>query len=191
MRHPFRRKNLSPSLLPCYGLAALGLAWARPSPLGFAVGGALVALGEGLRLWGAGHLLKTRALTVTGPYAHHRHPLYAGTLLLALGFGAIAGGSGLVLVACVFLPVFFLHYLPYKERVESARLTSHYGEAYLAYQRAVPALVPRLRAWNPPPDLALYGDRRWSRSRCRENDEFGVLLGVVVGVALLALRPAL
>jgi protein-S-isoprenylcysteine O-methyltransferase Ste14 len=191
VRHPFRRKNLSPSLLPFYALAALGLALARPTPLGFAVGGALVAAGEGLRLWGAGHLVKTRALTVTGPYAHHRHPLYAGTLLLALGFGAIAGGVGLALVAGAFLPVFFLHYLPYKERVESARLASHWGDAYLAYRSAVPALIPRLRPWDPPPGLGLDGARRWSRARCRENDEFGALLGVAVGVALLALRPAL
>jgi hypothetical protein len=191
VRHPFRRKNLSPRLLPFYGLAALGLAVADPRPLGAAVGGLLVCAGEGLRLWGAGHLVKTKALTVTGPYAHHRHPLYAGTLLLALGFGAIAGRPALLLVTAVFLPFFFLRYLPTKERVESARLAAHYREAYRAYRRAVPALVPALRAWSPPPELGLDADRRWSRGRCRENDEFGALLGVVVGLLLLALRPAL
>jgi len=191
VRHPFRRKNLSPRLLPLYGLAALALALSEPTPLGACLGGALVCAGEGLRLWGAGHLVKTKALTVTGPYAHHRHPLYAGTLLLALGFGAIAGGSGLLLVAGFFVPFFFLRYLPTKERVESARLAAHYRDAYRAYQRAVPALVPALRAWSPPPELGLDTARRWSRARCQENDEFGALLGVLAGLAILAVRPAL
>ena len=35
---------------------------------------AIVVLGAALRSWGAGHLLKNDGLTITGPYAHLRHP---------------------------------------------------------------------------------------------------------------------
>ena len=109
MRHPFRRKNLSPRLLPLYLIAAAALALASPTPLGMALGGTVVCGGAGLRAWGAGYLLKNRSLVVAGPYAHLRHPLYAGTLLLAVGFAIVAGPWGLGLLAAFILPGFFLY----------------------------------------------------------------------------------
>ena len=51
-----------------------------------------MAAGATLRFWGAGYLVKNDRLTLVGPSAHLRHPLYAGTLCLALGFGVIASG---------------------------------------------------------------------------------------------------
>lgn len=191
MRHPLRRKNLDPRLLVCYAAASGVFALASPTPAGFAAGLALVCAGEGLRCWGAGHLVKNDRLTVSGPYARMRHPLYAGTLLLALGFALIAGGWGLVLLAGLTLPAFFGYYLPYKERVESARLVDRYGETYEAYRAAVPRLLPRRTAWGPSAELAVAGVRRWSARCFRENSEDGALVGVVVGVSLFALRPLL
>lgn len=189
MRHPFRRKNFSLRLLPAYALALAALALARPTLLSFALGLPLIALGAGLRVWGAGHLVKNACLSVAGPYAHLRHPLYAGTLCLALGFGVIAGGWGLALVLGGFLPAFFLYYFPYKERVESARLVQRYGDAYAEYRQAVPALVPSLARFTPARGAAIR--ERWSAERLRDNDEHGTLLGIGVGLLLLALRPLL
>ena len=187
MRHPFRRKNLSLRLLPFYVLALAALALARPTPLSFALGLPLVALGAGLRAWGAGHLVKNDCLAVAGPYAHLRHPLYAGTLCLALGFGVIAGGWALWLVLGGFVPVFFLYYFPYKERVESERLAARYGDAYAEYRRAVPALWPSLARFSPAHGAAPA--ERWSSQLLRDNDEHGTLLGIGVALLLLALRP--
>jgi protein-S-isoprenylcysteine O-methyltransferase Ste14 len=189
VRHPFRRKNLSLRLLPVYVLALAALALARPTLLSFALGLPLVALGAGLRAWGAGHLVKNDLLSVAGPYAHLRHPLYAGTLCLALGFGVIAGGWALALVLGGFLPAFFFYYFPYKERVESARLELRYGSAYAEYRRAVPALLPSFSRYSP----AGAADLRepWSLERLRDNDEQGTLLGIGIGLLLLALRPLL
>jgi protein-S-isoprenylcysteine O-methyltransferase Ste14 len=189
VRHPFRRKNLSLRLLPAYALAIAALVFARPTLLSFALGLPLVALGAGLRIWGAGHLVKNDLLSVAGPYAHLRHPLYAGTLCLALGFGVIAGRWALVLVLGGFLPVFFLYYFPYKERVESARLALRYGSAYAEYRRAVPALLPSLSRFTPAGGSAR--GERWSAERLLDNDEQGTLLGIGVGLLLLALRPLL
>jgi protein-S-isoprenylcysteine O-methyltransferase Ste14 len=157
--------------------------------MSFALGLPLVILGAWLRAWGAGYLVKNDLLSVCGPYAHVRHPLYAGTLCLALGFGVIAGGWALALVLGGFLPAFFLYYFPYKERVESARLELRYGPAYAAYRHAVPALLPSLAAFAPAGASATR--ERWSAQRLRDNDEHGTLLGIGVGLLLLALRPLL
>jgi protein-S-isoprenylcysteine O-methyltransferase Ste14 len=189
VRHPFRRKNLSPRLLPLYLVAAAALALASPTPLGMAAGGAVVCAGAALRTWGAGYLLKNRSLVVAGPYAHLRHPLYAGTLLLGIGFAIVAGPWGLALLAAFFLPAFFLYYLPYKDRIESARLECRYGAAFVAYRVAVPALLPERVAWAPPPGSGVgHGRQRWSWERFRDNGELGTLLAVGSGLGLLALR---
>lgn len=170
---------------------ALGLAWlalAEPSPASLAAGGLVAALGAALRVWGAGHLVKTDLLAVTGPYAHLRHPLYAGTLLAVLGLAAAAGWRSFALVVAVFVPFFGLYYLPYKERIESARLESRHGEVYARFHRAVPALWPRLRAWRPAP---VAEAPRWSGARFHANHEAGVTLAITVGwLLLLILRGA-
>ena len=185
VRHPFRRKNLSPRLLPLYLVVGAGLWLAQPSAMNLALGVPFVCAGSLLRIWSAGHLVKTELLVVAGPYAHMRHPLYAGTLLLAAGFGIAAGRLGMGIVALLFAPVFFGYYLPYKERVESERLTARYGEAYEAYRVAVPSLIPSIRGWTPPADWPHETKTCWSRERFRANNEFGTLIGVIAGVVLL------
>jgi protein-S-isoprenylcysteine O-methyltransferase Ste14 len=190
VRHPFRRKNLSPRLFPFYALAAAGLWLAQPSASGLLLGGVAVCAGCALRLWAAGHLIKTEELTLSGPYAHLRHPLYAGTLLIALGFGAMAGPLALALSFAIFAPIFFAYYLPHKERVESQRLQDRYGALFAAYRGDVPKLWPRLRAWQPPAEARALGERCWTSKRADANDEFGVLVGALAGVVLLALRFA-
>ena len=192
MRHPFRRKTLSPRLFPVYALALLLFWLARPTPAGFAAGLVLIVVGEGLRIWGAGHLVKNDVLTVTGPYAYVRNPLYAGTFLVGAGFALAAGGLAGAVVLPVGLLLFFAYYFPYKERIESARLERAYGAPYTLYRASVPALLPSFTPWRPTEGGAA-GDGRhaWSAARFAENDESGTLLAVVIGVAALALRPLL
>ena len=191
MKSPFRRKNLNPRLLPIYAVAAVAFAFAKPTAVGFSVGGALLCAGMALRVWGAGHLVKNDCLTVSGPYAHLRHPLYAGTLMVGVGFAVIAGGIPLALVLACFVPLFFLYYLPYKDRIESARLERRYGAVFAAYRAEVRTLVPTLTPWRPHGALALECHRRWSPARFRENSEPGTLAGVGLALCLLALRPVL
>ena len=110
-------------------------------------------------------------------------------MLLGIGFAWIAGPWGALLGGAVFLPVFFFYYLPYKERVEGDRLLERYGECYRAYRAAVPALIPRVRAWVPPVGTGVDGGATWRSARVFANDELGTLLGVLVALGLLALRP--
>lgn len=161
------------------------IAWARPSATGLVAGAVLAGLGEALRLWGAGHLVKTDVLTVTGPYARVRHPLYLGTALVAAGFAVAVGGAASWVLLGLVLPAFLLYYLPYKERIESARLERRHGEAYRAYREAVPAWLPARRAVRAP------SARSFSCERVRENDEHATLLAVALGFAVLGLRAAL
>ncbi|HZO10171.1 MAG TPA: isoprenylcysteine carboxylmethyltransferase family protein [Myxococcota bacterium] len=184
MRHPFRRKTLGPRLLPLYALGAAALWLAEPTPRWLAAGGLLAAAGAGLRAWGAGHLVKTERFVVSGPYARMRHPLYAGTLLAALGLGAAAGPRGAALALGVFGPFFFLYYLPYKDRIEGARLERRYGDAYTRWRRSVPALWPRRARFRG----AAAAPARWSATRFRANDEAGALVAIVAAWLGLALR---
>jgi len=175
--------------VPAYAAVLAGLVWARPQPGPLAAGAALAMAGAALRVWSLGHLVKTRSLTLGGPYAYLRHPLYAGTLLIGLGFLLAIGGPVAPWAAAVLVPLFFLYYLPYKERIESARLERRYGDLYRAYHAAVPALVPHGRRW-PPADPALRGAQtpRWSARRFRASSEGWTLLALVAALGSLVAR---
>ncbi len=185
VRHPFRTKNLSPRLIPFYLVVAAGLWLAQPSPGSLALASPFIFGGSLLRVWGAGYLVKTDRLIVAGPYSYLRHPLYAGTWMLAVGFGIAAGPFGVGIVALVFAPAFFGYYLPHKERVESERLAARYGVAYETYRAAVPLLIPSFQGFSPPADWPHETTTSWSRQRFRENNEFGTLIGVTTGALLL------
>lgn len=192
MRNPIRWKNLRPRFLPLYGVGIGLLFFVRPAALDYAVGATAVLSGALLRTWGAGHLEKTTSLTITGPYAYLRHPLYLGTLLVGTGIGLMVGGWVALVVLALFLPWFFLDYFPRKERAESERLEAHYGDAFAAYRAAVPALRPRIQPWTPVPNAPGLEDpsRHWSLDRYSENNELGALLGVLAVLTAFGLRTA-
>lgn len=190
MRSPVRLKNFNLRFLPYYAIGAVVLWWTRPGAWGFSVGVPLVLLGAIVRSWGAGHLVKNRRLTVTGPYAFVRHPLYVGTLLIALGFVAIAGGwIGFGVLAAVLL-WFFASYFPRKEVSESRKLEELYGESFTAYRDRVPALVPSLTPFRPTPEPEGQ-EVRWSADRYLANNELGTALALAVGLAAFAARAVL
>lgn len=193
MRNPIRFKNLKLRFTLPYALGALALYFFEPHAWSIAAGAGLVVVGSLLRGWGAGHLVKNDRLTVTGPYAHLRHPLYAGTLLVGAGFALIAGGPLTLVLLCVLVPWFFLMYFPRKERIESARLAEIYGAPYVSYRDEVPALVPAIHAWRPPSAARPFDDlaRSWSSRRYVDNNELGTLLALVAGIALFGLRAQL
>src|SRR5438105_9622349 len=58
---------------------------AHPTFRTLAMGAAVAAAGELIRVWAAGHLEKGREVTRSGPYRLTRHPLYAGSALIGAG----------------------------------------------------------------------------------------------------------
>lgn len=196
MRNPVRLKNLNRRFLPLYlvGLAVLVLhppkrellVWALP----------LIVLGTWLRGWGAGHLVKNHELTMSGPYAYLRHPLYAGTILIATGFAVGLGGWLAVALLAIVWPWFALRYFPRKEAGESRRLEERYGERFARYRAAVPALWPRFPAWAGDAEdvgrAAPAGAERrgWDLERYSDNNELGTLLAIGAGYLVFWLRAA-
>ncbi|HTO53127.1 MAG TPA: isoprenylcysteine carboxylmethyltransferase family protein [Myxococcota bacterium] len=183
----FAKKRLRPRLLAVYALAGVALWLSRPSPASIVAGALPILCGEGLRLWATGHLHKNDSLTTTGPYAYLRHPLYFGTLLIGLGFLIMAWSPVALALALLFGGVYFGYYMPYKDRIESARLESLYGDAYRRYAAAVPRLIPRLHAYAP---LASERPREstWRGVRFADNNETGTAAAIAVGVLCMVAR---
>ena len=187
IRHPLRRKTLQPRTFAIYLVGIAALAAARPQLGLFAPGLAMVIGGVALRLWATGYLLKTDELTTAGPYAHLRHPLYAGALLMGCGFGLMAGRGVALVVLPIGLAFYFGYYLPYKDRVESERLEALYGDSFRAYRAAVPTLLPRWTPWHMPS----ADPPRWQLARVLENDEQTALAYILIATfSLLAIGVA-
>lgn len=184
------RKRLHPRLWILYAFAAALFVWADPSPVSLLAGGALAVVGEGLRLWATGHLNKNAALTVTGPYAFLRHPLYLGTLLIVAGFTLIGSSTGALLICGAFVLFFFGYYMPYKGRIEGARLERLYGDEFRRYSAAVPSLLPRLYPYRPL-GVPTSTDLVWRRERFADNNEIGTAAAVAIGLGAMVARWAL
>jgi hypothetical protein len=75
--------------------------------------------------------------------------------------------------------IFFGYYIPRKLRVEGGRLQKMHGEAWVRYNAAVPILLPALH--RHPGRL-----KPWSLDRALKNQEYLVLLGILLVLALFA-----
>jgi protein-S-isoprenylcysteine O-methyltransferase Ste14 len=160
-----------------YPLALVVLALARPTPQSI-VGGALVGvLGLLVRGLAAGHLHKQEVLTVTGPYAYSRNPLYFGSAILAAG-AAVATYSWIS--ATVLLAYFALFYSIVMRR-EEQELRTHHGAWFEQYARAVPLFFPHFTRANLP------GSREgvFSLAQYKKNREYRAAIGFLLLLALL------
>jgi protein-S-isoprenylcysteine O-methyltransferase Ste14 len=156
-------------------------------PLGFVFGGVVLYLahptwrslvagtvvgfvGEGIRFWAAGHLEKSREVTRSGPYRFTRHPLYAGSSIMALGVAiGTASWSVLALVA-----LYMGATITAAIRTEEAFLRERFGDEYDAYaQSRAPAI-----------------DRAFSMDRAWRNREYRAMSGLAAAIALLAAKAA-
>lgn len=165
--------------IPIFVGAILLLFFARPNSLGVVVGIPLIVLGEAIRIWAAGHLRKNEVLTITGPYAYVKNPLYIGTILITTGFCIVADNIYLLGAATL---AFCFHYIPYKRRVEGDRLRRIFGKPYEDYDRKVPEYLPRLTP---------YSDTKapWRLRVFWENSEAGIVLLNLLGILAILSRP--
>jgi hypothetical protein len=158
--------------------------WRRaPLPAAVAWSVALVVPGLWLRGYAAGYVKKNRELTVTGPYAYTRNPLYLGSMLMAAGF-AVALLSWPI--AVVLAAGFFAIYVPViasEERFLRATFPEFGG-----YCDRVPRLLPRLSAALDPGTSGTKG--AFSFSLYLRHREYNAAIGVALLYAsLLWLRP--
>ena len=127
----------------------IGLAPLRIGTLGRLFGGMLSAAGFSLGLWsvytqldrGRGTplpVMPTQDLLTEGPFAYCRNPMTLGAVLAYVGIAVAArttAGTALVLAFAAAL-------LAYLKRLEEPELAERFGEAYLAYKRGTPFIVP-------------------------------------------------
>ena len=157
---------------------------AKPRPAEVAIGFIIAALGETIRFWAAGHLLKTKELITSGPYRYTRNPLYLGRFLILTGLCVMSRlpyYANWILLAVGYAG-FFLYYMPRKERVEPARLRAIHGEAYDRYFKAVPALFP---TFSPYANASNLG---WSSDRMFRNREAWMVVGIIAITLFLLWR---
>jgi len=131
-------------------LVLAALVVAAPTHLSNLIGVALICLGAGIRLWASGYLRKSGKLCTAGPYAHVRHPLYLGTMVMALGFGVLINQWQRWYLTPILLATVILLYVV-QIVLEERSLRRHYGADYREYARMVPALLPRLRRASADP----------------------------------------
>lgn len=194
-----RLRKITWRLVFVYALIVVLVVCARHDPLKYARpwfwgGFALVALGEWVRMWAAGHLVKNKVLTVTGPYAYVKNPLYIGTFLCMVGFSIMALGDSAgvwwqadmnwILLGVGILG-FVAYYVPYKKKREGDRLRDIFGESWDHYDRAVPDYFPKLTRYERASKAP------WSWKAACENSEQWTPLAIAAGTLAILFNKAL
>ena len=160
-----------------YPLAVAVLWFSRPTPRSVLIGGLVGVLGLWLRAYAAGYLHKQEILTVTGPYARTRNPLYLGSAILALG----AGIATLSWISALLLLIYFAIFYSAVMRREERELHARHGAAFEAYARAVPLFLPRLTAAKLPGESA----GSFSLAQYKKNHEWQATVGFLLLLAAL------
>ena len=149
---------------------------ARPTTTSLGVGGLLLIPGLVLRGLASGHVQKDRQLTISGPYAYTRNPLYLGSLILAAGFAVAARSWWIVAIMLLMFAVIYIPVIAGEERY----LRQVFPE-YEDYARSVPRLWPR---------SSPYGGMQsaYSSARYWKHREYQASVGCAVVLAILVAK---
>lgn len=176
-------------------LAPLLFISARPTASSLAAGAFVAIIGLAIRAWASGHLKKNQELTMSGPYAHTRNPLYLGTFLLGSG---VAVGGGAPWFVALFATLYLIIYVPVMF-AEAETLRALFAKQYEAYSKQVPLFVPRFTPYRAVSPMSEYPSSRTNSGPQRQFDlslylrhrEYRAALGFVVAYALLAAKLAI
>lgn len=158
-----------------FAFAILVVWLAMPTGSLLLIGGAIAVAGEGLRIWAAGHLNKSREVTSSGPYRFFAHPLYVGSSVMGAGL-AIASGS---VIVAVLIALYMGSTVTAAVRSEEAFLRQKFGDQYDRWRRGETGTQDDAAA-----------SRRFSMAQAMANHEYRAVTGVVAAVLLLALKAA-
>jgi protein-S-isoprenylcysteine O-methyltransferase Ste14 len=160
-----------------------------PQPSAVAWSLALVVPGLWLRAYASGYVKKNRELTVTGPYAHTRNPLYLGSMLIAAGFAVALLSWPVALVLTLGFAAIYVPVIASEERFLRATFPG-----FDDYCLRVPRLIPRLaQAPQPSEQKSLAGESGgFSLSLYIQHREYNAGIGtVLLYLSLMLLRPLL
>jgi protein-S-isoprenylcysteine O-methyltransferase Ste14 len=157
---------------------------------------ALVLPGILLRAAASGTVKKNRELTVTGPYAHTRNPLYLGSALIAAGFAlALSSWVAALAIALGFAAV-YIPVIASEERFLRGTF-SGFDDYCLEVPRFFPRLTPAKVNKNnelQPVATPVTSDAPggFSLELYRKHREYNAALGAaLLYLSLLFLRPVL
>ena len=135
----------------------------------------LIAAGLLVRSWAAGTLRKRQQLATTGPYAWVRNPLYAGSFLMMIGFGALVQDA--LALWIVIGPIAWLYW--HAVQCEERNLNRLFPEEWPAYAARVPRFIPRR--------LMLPRISDWSLAQWLRNSEYQAWGGSLLALAAIKL----
>ena len=150
----------------------LVLVLAQPTGRSLAAGMSVAALGEAIRIWAAGHLRKSREVTVSGPYRWVAHPLYVGSSVMGVGL-AIASAS---VPVAVLIAVYLVSTVTAAIKSEEAFLRRAFGDQYDLYRTGVAAKRRERRAASRRP---------FSLEQAMANREYRAVAGLGITILLL------
>ena len=150
----------------------LVLVLAEPSGRSLAIGMSIAAAGEAIRIWAAGHLRKSREVTVSGPYRWVAHPLYVGSAVMGAGLAFAA----MSIPVAVLIVVYLVATLTAAIKSEEAYLRRTFGDQYDLYKNGVAAKRRERSA---------ASQRRFSIQQAMANREYRAVGGLAVTILLL------
>ncbi len=168
-----------------FGYAFLYLCFSQPRIHSLLDGIFLATLGETLRIWASGYIVKGRELAISGPYQWTRNPLYLGSFFIGLGFSLTSASAWLMLL---FLTLFCTIYIPVMWE-EEKELTGAFGDRYRLYSSQVPLFFPfpgHRKRGTDSLDSDTPHNFQWRRVLL--NREHKALIGVLIIVALTMIK---
>jgi protein-S-isoprenylcysteine O-methyltransferase Ste14 len=148
-----------------FGAATFVLA--QPSQRSIAIGMTVAALGELVRIWAAGHLIKGQEVTSSGPYRWVAHPMYVGSSVMGIGLAIACASIPVALLIVLYLSMT----LTAAVRNEEAFLRDKFGDQYDRYRRGTA---------DP--------GRPFSAKQAIANREHRAVIGLAVVMLLLILK---
>lgn len=167
--------------VPVSFLIAAGSLWlAQPTPLSIALGAAFALAGLCLRAIASGHIDKNVRLAVTGPYGHTRHPLYLGSVLIAIGFVVAARSWWVAIGVCALFSAIYIPVIKAEEEYLRANFAN-----YADYEASVPRFGLRVTRYK-----ARVSDERprFSRALYLWHREYNAVLCTLVMLGALLLK---
>ncbi len=175
LRHRRRRFRQAVGIVFVLAVTYLG----EPHPALLLAGAIGALLGMAVRMWASGFVMKNEVLATTGPYAHVRHPLYVGNVLICVGFVLACGLWWAALLALGMLLFFY----PQTIRYEDQKLRRLFPGVWDRWASEVRALLPRFAPYRVPGESE---ENHWSLrlSMVRNGEPLHVILLVACLVYL-------
>lgn len=172
------QRIFKPRFAVLYPAGILALVALKADALSLRYGFTVIVAGLLIRSWANGYAIKMDKLTTSGPYGFLRHPLYAGTLLMLIGFAILLNSHWWgVLFTAIFLAVYVD-----TMRKEEQMLEAKFGDAYRDYRSKVPPLWPRLNAYAAGEKWPMSAERYW------RSQEYKLILWTFVLILIVFLR---